>query len=840
MTYLNTHARTVSPTKNSQMNPIGRTNVLFGVFLGYVKETNDVQRNGRLRVWVPELGSAPDDENGWIIANYCSPFAGATNVEASSKTHLETFSGTQTSYGMWFVPPDINNQVLIMFINGDPSRAIWIGSLYNQFMNNMVPGIPGSENNYQYPGKDVPVAEYNKWDGSITDPETAERPYEKTKFNGISNQGLITDTYRGVQNASARRESPSAVFGILTPGPILNTGSSTTFDQVRRTGGSSFVMDDGVGSESISLATKSGAQIRIDETNGFIYVINRDGTGWIQIDQKGNIDIFGANSISLRAQQDINFRADRNINIEAGQNVFIKAAKDTITSTTTFTYDINNTPNKSNIEYNKYVGEGNGTGGNIVFDALNDVHSTIANNSYITIDGNQNINIGNSYFLTTVGGTQEFNSARDIDITSNTSVNISAATTLIMDAKGNLSISAEGDFLTSTTGKMSIHASGSFGISSPNIGFTGNTIFGGTVGVTGVLNVAGGANLGGQVALGGSVSVSSPVTPDSTLTPILATTSTKAEVKPLNEKINILATWTSSNKYNTWQQNVSYKTGDIVSYQQKLYIAMSAVPASNNFQTAFWDTYIPEDKFTRNSEAFQTTVSRFPTYEPCPEHESFSYAGITGYTPTQTQADLTYQGSGGAGNSPSNTPPTNTTLGANNKVIQGDSPVDTSVTKNFNMAAYECQLKIHEGVRYVSYHDSLGYPTGGIGHLLRENEIATYPVPTAISSSQVDAWFNQDAPTSIKGAQNLLGLDVWAGLSDARKRACADLCYNMGEYRLSKFKQFLGAMKASNWPLAGQSLQNSRWYTQVGRRGPDIIAMIVQNIDPNGCDKKFK
>ena len=132
MTYLNTHARTTSPTKNDLFQPTGRMPALFGVFMAYIKDAKDVQKNGRLRVWVPELGSAPDNENGWIIVNYCSPFAGATNVDTISTGNPQDFKGTQTSYCMWMVPPDVNNIVAVMFLNGDPVRGIWIGCLLNQ------------------------------------------------------------------------------------------------------------------------------------------------------------------------------------------------------------------------------------------------------------------------------------------------------------------------------------------------------------------------------------------------------------------------------------------------------------------------------------------------------------------------------------------------------------------------------------------------------------------------------------------------------------------------------------------------------------------------------------
>ena len=763
MTYLDSNSRTVKTPQSDQFQQLGRTSSLFGVFMGFVKRADDVQRNGRLQVWIPDFGSAPDEAQGWITVNYCSPFAGATNVETISKGDIQQFEGTQTSYGMWMVPPDINNQVMVMFINGDPSKGIWIGSLYNQFVNNMVPGMAADTNNYQYPGKPVPVAEYNKWDKRVTEPEKATKPYESTKFKGVGNQGLITDTDRGITNSSARREAPSAVFGILTPGPVID--KNATPENIRRKGGSSFIMDDADGNEYIELVTKSGAQININETTGFVYLINRDGTAWIQMDQHGNIDIFGATNISMRAQRDINLRADRNINIEAGQNIYMKAAKDTTETTTTFTYDINNVPKPSTIPYWKYVGEGKGQGGNIVTQALNNTHTTVKNNSYLTVE---------------VG---------DINVDAKLSVKLKAGTSINSTAGASILDSA------------------------PAIGITGITKFANTVNIASALNVggqtgiasglsvAGATNLfgGGQgngfvasyaTTLGGSTSGGSVPAPDAPTAPV---SPTAAEVKPTLEKINILATWTD-----------------------------------------------PESKFKRNAESFQTTVTRLPTYETCPEHETFSYKSIHGYTPTLTQGDKTYEGSGGAGNTPAGPPVTNETPGANNKEIPPESPVDSVVTKDFNMNAYECQLKIHEGVRYKSYNDSVGLLTGGIGHLMRQNEIPTYtPIGTPIAESQVTAWFNQDAPTSIKGAQDLLGTDVWGNLSDVRKRACADLCYNMGQGRLSKFTRFIAGMKSGDYNLAGASLRDSKWFTQVGRRGPNIITMITQNVDPNGCDKKF-
>ncbi len=756
MAYLNTHDRTTSTTKNDKFEPMGRTAALFGVFVGFVKDTQDIQRNGRLRVWISELGSPPDDTTGWITVSYCSPFAGATNDKTISKANIQSFEGTQTSYGMWMIPPDINNQVLVMFVNGDPSRGIWIGCLYNQYMNDMVPGMAVSPLNHQYPGKLVPVAEYNKWDTKVTQPREAIKPYEKTKFQGLGNQGLINDQGRGITTSSARRESPSSVFGILTPGPPIDTDVGP--GDIRRKGGSAFIMDDEVSSEYIQLTTKTGAQIKLDETNGFVYLINRDGTAWVQLDQQGNINIFGASNISMRAQRDINLRADRNINIEAGQNVYMKAAKDTTTTTTTFTYDVNNIPRPSTIPYHKYVGEGKGEGGNIVMQSLNDIHTTVANNSLMNVNKNFDLKVKGNINISADG---------EYSLTAPSITNVGA-----VKIRGTLDVTGAVAFGNSLGVASSINGA-SLSLSG---GIVAGTIIGNFPGLKG----GGGASNGGPGSAGSGVSVPTP--------PAVVV----AEVKEKIEKVNILATWKD-----------------------------------------------PESKFVRLSEAFSTTVSVFPTYEPCPEHETFRFRSIDGYVPQQTEGAKTYDGSGGAGNEAKVTPPPNTTPGADNKALPPVDAKDSVVTKNFNMSAYECELKIHEGVKYVSYIDSVGLPTAGIGHLLRANEKPLYPVVTAVSPQQVTQWFNQDAQFSISGVQRLLGMTTWDELSDTRKRACADLCFNLGEGRLSKFVRFIAAMKAQDYNMAGKSLRESKWFAQVSSRGPKIITMIVHNADPNGCDKKF-
>jgi lysozyme len=763
---------------------------------------------GRLQVWVPEFGSIEDDANSWITVNYCSPFAGATNNATASRTNFDKFDSTQTSYGMWMVPPDINSQVIIMFIGGDPARGIWIGSMYNQYMNNMVPGIPANLNTATYPDKAVPAAEYNKWNKSVTHPDKTIKPVEDTKFKGVGNQGLITDPSRGTTTSGARRESPSAVFGILTPGPVIE-GTDKTPETVRRKGGSSFVMDDGTGSEHITLATKSGAQVKIDETNGFVYLINRDGTAWIQMDKDGNVDIFGAQNISMRAQRDFNIRADRNVNIEAGQNVFIKAAKDTKEEKVGFTFDINNLPKPSSVPVWNFKGEGNGDGGNIVMQALNNWHSTTQNTAFLTVrDNNMNIAIGNSFALTTITGTQDYASKLGIKLATEASCDLAVTGDIRVSSASKISVISNSDLVFCTNASLSTKATNNINAVAGNnilsqcneFGITAAVKMSNTLDVMNTISSTATAQLNAgsanQAPSGPPLAfpAGTPMAPVHIQSDpaLIADPSQFAEIKPMNNKTNILASWAD-----------------------------------------------PVPKFKRNAQAFQTITTRLATYEPCPEHENFSTVSVSGGIDELSQADKTYQGSSGAGNSPPASPaPKSTVAGADNKEVQADPVSDNSFSRDINNAALKCQLLYHEGKENTVYLDSVGKPTAGIGHFLREDELAKYPIGTPISDSQIDAWYEQDATTANKIARKLSG-DTWGSMSDVRRRAMVDLAFNLGELRLSKFTKFICSMEVKNYNNAAIELKNSKWFGQVKRRGPNILSMIAHDVDPTGCDKKF-
>lgn len=286
------------------------------VYEAIVKDVKDVTMHGRLRVWIPEISGSEDDESGWIPAHYSSPFAGSTNVN-DNKNAIENSDVTQSSYGFWAVPPDVGNVVLVLFASGRMDRCYWFSCVYQQYMNHSVPGVAASANNYKDSGKELPVSEYNKHD-KAPNIKNPKRPAHKDKIKEIGKQGLLLDKIRGINKSSARRETPSMVFGMSTPGPLSSTKG-------KRTGGHSIIFDDNIDNEHMTLETRQGSKIKLDDTNGLIYIINKDGTGWVEIDADGKIMVFGASDFAVRAKGNIDLYSDKNVNIEAKESINVKS-----------------------------------------------------------------------------------------------------------------------------------------------------------------------------------------------------------------------------------------------------------------------------------------------------------------------------------------------------------------------------------------------------------------------------------------------------------------------------------------------------------------------------------
>lgn len=315
------------------------------VMVGIVKNNLDPARAGRLQVFVPDLGGNEDDPSNWKTVNYASPFFGTTYNPNQGQNN--TFTDALHSYGMWMVPPDLGNQVLIVFANGDPDRGYWFACVHTNIVSHfMVPGLSSGNvidkatASSEIQGaigdtSSVPVSEFNESvNGSINaNFINNPKPVHEYQFKRYLQQGLDKDRVRGAITSSSQRESPSTVFGISTPGRFLEgveeaflqkieagTVTETDFPTGPRRGGHSFVMDDGdiAGVDNlIRLRSSAGHQIIMNDTERVMYISNSEGSVWLEFAENGQMHIFSAGGLNVRTQGDMNLHSDKNININA-------------------------------------------------------------------------------------------------------------------------------------------------------------------------------------------------------------------------------------------------------------------------------------------------------------------------------------------------------------------------------------------------------------------------------------------------------------------------------------------------------------------------------------------
>lgn len=348
-----------------------------GPYLAKVVSHLDPSFMGSLEVTLQRRqGNTIGDDNQTYVVRCATPFYGSTAYEFMG-TNAADFNDTQKSYGMWFVPPDVGVTVMVVFVDGNPADGYWIACVPGNFTNNMVPGI-ASSTSVELTDADrrkygaatrLPIGELNR---------RANAGNENVNINAIKKavhpiadrlleEGLLLDDVRGSHNSSARRDIPSMVFGISTPGPLDKspTGKRATIGKlqsktqtpvpVSRLGGTQLVMDDGDDQfqrktsasegpvdyadtlagqkgrtdipygESFRIRTRTGHQILLHNSEDLIYIGNARGTTWIELTSNGKIDVFAKDSVSIHTENDLNILADRDINLESKRNFNIKS-----------------------------------------------------------------------------------------------------------------------------------------------------------------------------------------------------------------------------------------------------------------------------------------------------------------------------------------------------------------------------------------------------------------------------------------------------------------------------------------------------------------------------------
>ena len=131
-------------------------------------------------------------------------------------------------------------------------------------------------------------------------------------------------------------------------------------------------------------------------------------------------------------------------------------------------------------------------------------------------------------------------------------------------------------------------------------------------------------------------------------------------------------------------------------------------------------------------------------------------------------------------------------------------------------------LEQDEGCVNKIYLDHLGYETFGIGHLITNQDFEYgWPVGAEVDDERVQEVFKEDVQTVLSDCEKLY--DDFYDLPMEVQLIIANMMFNMGRTRLSKFKGMKRGIDDCDWQAAADEMVDSRWYRQVTNRAERLV-----------------
>lgn len=161
-----------------------------------------------------------------------------------------------------------------------------------------------------------------------------------------------------------------------------------------------------------------------------------------------------------------------------------------------------------------------------------------------------------------------------------------------------------------------------------------------------------------------------------------------------------------------------------------------------------------------------------------------------------------------------------------------------------NREVLEAELVIDEGEKLKVYFDTERHPSVGVGRNLdsaRKGPKGTRGI-SARETLELDITRASVIKNGITRKQSrlLLANDIdnviadldralpwWRTLDPVRQRVLANMCFNMGITVLLTFKTTLGLIKRGLYDMASETMLESKWARQVGKRAIRLSRLML-------------
>ena len=135
------------------------------------------------------------------------------------------------------------------------------------------------------------------------------------------------------------------------------------------------------------------------------------------------------------------------------------------------------------------------------------------------------------------------------------------------------------------------------------------------------------------------------------------------------------------------------------------------------------------------------------------------------------------------------------------------------------------EIENDEGCKYEVYLDHLGLPTCGIGHLIKEDDPEHgLEVGTKIDEERVNELFETDIKETIDECK--LIYNDFDDLPEEAQYIIANMMFNMGRPRLSRFHKMKQAVDNRDWKEAAKEGRDSKWHKQVTNRAERLMVRL--------------
>lgn len=127
------------------------------------------------------------------------------------------------------------------------------------------------------------------------------------------------------------------------------------------------------------------------------------------------------------------------------------------------------------------------------------------------------------------------------------------------------------------------------------------------------------------------------------------------------------------------------------------------------------------------------------------------------------------------------------------------------------------RIKKHEGFRDTVYYDHLGNATVGYGHLVTSDD--NFKSGVTYDKELLEEVFEKDFDYA-KQAADRISKDL--PISYIARGVLIEMCFQLGEAGVSKFKKMLGALQIPNYDTAADEMLDSKWHQETPKRCEEL------------------